>query len=50
MGKLDNNSLVIVGDGEMRNVLMKKVKKMYKVDNIIFLGVMENLLLILKKV
>lgn len=36
MGKLDNNSLVIVGDGEMRNALMKKAKKMHKADNIIF--------------
>lgn len=49
MGKLDNNSLVIVGDGEMRNALMKKAKKMHKADNIIFLGAMENPLPILKK-
>lgn len=48
-GKLDDNYLVIVGDGEMKDVLIEKTKKMNKVDKIMFLGEIENPLPILKR-
>lgn len=49
MGKLDDIYLVIVGDGEMRDILIEKSKKMQKADKIIFLGAIENPLPILKR-
>lgn len=48
-GKLDDNYLVIVGDGEMKDALIEKTKKMNKVDKIMFLGEIENPLPILKR-